>query len=189
MLLWIAAAALIGVWAMDEKREARPAASAERQRAIAIIRAEAQRQGVPAPIALAFAEAESNFNAAAAGDLGWASKRPELYRQIVLDNPAMAQNPARTDPRAWHSYGLFQLLAPYHTRPTEHPKVLYDPTINAHRGIAFIRGLLRKHSDDLVQTRLAYAGALRASQAEQDRVLARFARIYQRWAETDGANA
>jgi soluble lytic murein transglycosylase-like protein len=190
VLLYLVAAILIGAWAMDERTQTKhavtPSSSAERARMVSLVRMEAARQGVPEPIALAFAEAESDFDANAHGDLAWAEKRPELYRKLVLDNPLFADNPARNDPSAWHSYGLFQMLAPHHVRPHEHPSVLADPKVNAQRGIAYIKALLRKHGDDLAEVRLAYAGATNASAAEQERVLGRFSKIYQRWAEQDG---
>lgn len=156
-----------------------------REPMIKLVREEARRQGVAEPTALAFAEAESGFNPAAAGDLYWADKRPELYEKLVLNNPLMAANPARLDRRAWHSYGLFQLLAPHHVRSSEHPNVLYDPKLNAQRGIAYIKALLKKHDNDIAQARLAYAGALNANAGEQERVLTRFARIYQAWHDFD----
>ncbi len=185
MLAWAVAAAMLGVLLMDERKQAKQPVDASRAKMIALIRAEARKQGVPDPIALAFAEVESGFNPRAAGDLGWSEKRPALYRSLVLDNPKMAQNPARTDARAWHSYGLFQLLAPHHVRPAEHPEILYDPQVNAQRGIGYIKALLKKHGDDVTQARLAYAGALKVPQAEQDRVLIRFTRAYQKWHDAD----
>jgi soluble lytic murein transglycosylase-like protein len=169
---------------MDERAQRRGGYSA-RAPMVALVRAEAERQGLEPALALAVAEVESNFNPSAAGDTAWAQKRPELYKKLVLDNPAMASNPARTDPSAWHSYGLFQLLAPHHVRGNEHPSILNDPKLNATRGIAFIKGLMRKHDADPVKMRLAYAGALNASAAEQERVLKRFGEAYQRWHEAD----
>lgn len=185
-MLW-ALAALLGVaFIMDEReRKAVAPASTQRAKMIALVRAEAQRQGLPDPLALAVVEVESNFNPAAAGDKGWAEKRPELYKRLVLDNPKLKDNPARTDARAWHSYGLFQLLAPHHIRGSEHPELLYDPRVNAERGVAYLKGLLRKYEGDTVKVRLAYAGALNASQAEQDRVLGRFSTAYTKWHDLD----
>lgn len=183
-MLWVLAAMLGAALFMDE-RATKKTSTPSRARMEALVRAEAERQGVDPALALAFAEVESNFNPSAAGDTAWAEKKPDLYRSLVLDNPKMANNPARYDPRAWHSYGLFQLLAPHHAKPSEHPSVLYDPQLNAQRGVAYIKGLLRKHGDDAAQVRLAYAGALKASAAEQERVLGRFARAYQAWRERD----
>jgi soluble lytic murein transglycosylase-like protein len=193
VLFFLLGAVLIGAWAMDErtimKHATTPSSAAERARMISLVRMEAARQGVPEAIALAFAEVESDFDANAHGDMLWAEKKPQLYQKLVLENPQFDDNPARTDPSAWHSYGLFQLLAPHHTRPGEHPSALSDPTLNARRGIAFIKALLRKHGDDLAETRLAYAGALGASAVEQERVLARFSKIYQRWSDQDEGRA
>lgn len=153
----------------------------DREAMIRLIREEAARQGVPAPIALAVAEVESEFDPTAAGDRAWADKRPELYQRLVVNNPKLAQNPARLDRKAWHSYGLFQLLAPHFVRGAEHPNVLLDPKVNAQRGIAFIKNLLKRHGDDVSKMRLAYAGATNASAAEQERVLGRFTAAYTRW--------
>jgi hypothetical protein len=57
--------------------------------------------------------------------------------------------------------------------------------VNAQRGIAFIKSLLKKHGDDLAQMRLAYAGASNASAIERARVLDRFTKAYQRWHAAD----
>lgn len=166
---------------VDEKPQ--PKSTPKRDAMIALVRAEANRQGVPPPIALAMAEAESNFNPEAAGDLHWADKRPALYQTLVLEG--LPQNPMRLDRSAWHSYGLFQLLAPHHVRATENPAVLYDPQVNAQRGVAYLKGLMRKHGDDVAQVRLAFAGALGAKPDVQEKVLTRFAQIYQRWHDLD----
>lgn len=188
----LGAALLLGVLLMSrDSTPKQPGASsnssASRDAAIKLIREEAAKQGLPASIALAFAEAESGFDPLAEGDKQWPDKQPELYRKLVLEDPRRAANPARTQRELWHSYGLFQLLAPYHARPKEDPRVLLEPRLNAQRGIAFIKSLLAKHRDDLVEARLAYAGALNVSRAEQNRVLERFAKIYQRWSEQEGA--
>lgn len=180
MLPLLAAGLFLLAVTMREKRPKTGTPSA-REPMIRLIRAEADRQGVPAPIALAVAEVESNFNPSAQGDLAWADKRPALYERLVRDNPKLAQNPARLEPKAWHSYGLFQLLAPHFVRAAEHPQVLLDPQVNAQRGVAFIKQLLKTHDDDIAKMRLAYAGALKANAAEQARVLGRFTAAYERW--------
>lgn len=183
-MLWgLAALLLLGLAVQQKKRP--KVSEAVRARNIALVRAEAHRQGVAEPIALAFAEAESDFDDGVEGDLDWATKKPDKYESLVLRNPKLAKNPARLDARAWHSYGLFQLLAAHHVRPSEHPRALLDPALNAQRGVTYIKGLLRKHGDDVAQARLAYTGALTASQDVKDKVLERFAPIYQRWHEHD----
>jgi len=185
MLPLIAAGLFLLAVTMEGKKPRPTGTPSAREPMIKLIRAEADRQGVPAPIALAVAEVESNFNPSAHGDAAWAEKRPQLYERLVRDNPLLAHNPARLDPKAWHSYGLFQLLAPHFVRGSEHPSLLLDPQVNAQRGVAFIKSLLKKHDDDLAQMRLAYAGASKASAAEQERVLGRFQLAYQRWRDAD----
>jgi soluble lytic murein transglycosylase-like protein len=183
---WLFMLGMGGLLLMQKKTPA-PAAPklADKGPMIALVRAEAQRQGVEPALALATAEVESQFDPNAKGDVLWAQKKPALYIKLVRDNPLMARNPARTEPTAWHSYGLFQLLAPHHVRALEHPSVLFDPQLNAQRGIAFIKGLMRKHGSDPVTMRLAYAGALNVSEAEKERVLKRFAQAYQRWHDSE----
>ena len=149
---------------------------------VALIRAEAERQGVDPKLALATAEVESNFNPRAAGDLGWATWNDGArYKQHVLGNDALTSNPARLDPSVWHSYGLFQLLAPYHVTGREHPSVLYDPAVNAQRGVAYLRALAKRYGGDPAQVRLAYAGALHLDAASQERALTRFAKAFEQW--------
>jgi soluble lytic murein transglycosylase-like protein len=156
----------------------------DRKRMIAIITSEAKKQGVPVPVALAFADAESGLNPDANGDLGWSDRHDgALYKRFVLNNPKLARNPARMTPRDWHAYGLYQLLAPYHTGPGELPSLLYDPQINAQRGIAEIKKLLRVYAD-IAEARLRYTGLTSHSDpAAIDRVLTRFAPIYQQWSK------
>lgn len=154
------------------------------------IRRVAASLGVEPAIALAFAELESGFDAHASGDLQWAEKRPAKYRELVLDAAKFAHNPARGDPSAWHSYGLFGLLAPYHVRPNEHPHVLWDPEINAERGIQTIKRLLHRTNHDLAATRLSYVGCGSQGQRCADeyatKVLERFAEVYGRWRHLEG---
>lgn len=123
------------------------------------IRLEADRHGVARPVALAFAWVESRFNPSLQGDLNWHLKDGgALYRRLVRDAPRFSMNPARTQPELWHSYGLFQLLAPYHLEPREHPHVLLDARVNARRGIATIAKLLSRTSGDPRRARMAYVG-------------------------------
>lgn len=189
---WVALLAGIG-WAATSQAGAMSSSStkpdrSERERMIALIRRIARELGVPAAVALAFAEVESRFNPRAEGDLQWAAKRPELYARLVRDHPAFADNPARLEPAAWHSYGLYQLLAPYHAQATEHPRVLLDPELNARRGIGYLRRLLRQTNNDVAAARLAYIGCgpdgSRCSDQVTTEALQRFAPIYQRWEGT-----
>lgn len=133
----------------------------ERQRddMIAIIVEAADRHRVPRHVALAFAWCESRFDPRAAGDMGWHERDGgKLYVTRVVQQLRLRENPARSDPKAWHSYGLFQLLACFHVRPAEHPEVLYDPHVNADRGCAFIAQLLRRTGGDVEAARLRYVG-------------------------------
>ena len=142
----------------------RPSVQSSKPRAddptiVRTIRAAADRHKVPRQVALAFAYCESRLNPAAEGDLEWHLKRGgSMYLSLVRDSPKFASNPARDVPEAWHSYGLFQLLAPYHAKPMEHPRVLLNPAVNADRGCAFIRQLLTKARGDVFRARLAYVG-------------------------------
>jgi hypothetical protein len=125
-----------------------------------IIRSAAERHGIPPQIALAFAWLESKHDPRLEGDLGWADRSGgDLYKRRVRDVPMFKSNPARDDREAWHSYGLFQLLAPYHTLAHEHPRVLLDPEINADRGCKAIARLLVKTDGDVLSARYAYTGA------------------------------
>lgn len=192
---WAALAAAVW-WAMpeDTKQQRGKGGGPNQEDAMqALVRRVASSLGVPTAVALAFAEVESKFNARLEGDLEWPNNKPELYRKLVLDNSAMAHNPARTDKSAWHSYGLFQLLAPYHVRPNEHPRILLDPQTNAVRGITHLRQVLRRAGGDVAGARLAYVGCgvdgSACSTQTQEAVLARFAPIYQRWAEQEEGTA
>ena len=124
-----------------------------------LIRSEAARHSVPVALALAVAELESRFNPSAEGDKLWHTKQGgALYRKLVHDEPRFAANPARLEPEAWHSYGVFQLLAPYHVQPHEHPRVLLDPKVNISRGVRFLASLLKRAEGDPYAARLAYVG-------------------------------
>jgi hypothetical protein len=158
---------------------------AEREAVRALIRQRAALSGVPVAVALAFAEVESNFNANAEGDRDWAHKHPEKYRQYVLEPERFQSNPARFDPSAWHSYGVFQLLAPHHIEANEHPRVLLDPTTNIDRGLRAIANALRRAGGDPMAARLLYKGCgLDGSRCDAQTVRvtkARFARALAHW--------
>lgn len=136
----------------------------------ALITLESKRVGLEPAIALATARAESNFKADAEGDLGW-HKRPDRFDRVVPRD-----NPYRNQRELWHSYGVFQLLAPYHVMDGEHPRVLLDPQVNVKRGVAFLRRLSLRHNGDPDAIRLAYTGASRLSPDVQRPILAKWHR-------------
>lgn len=124
-----------------------------------IIREAADRHAIRRRIALAFAWVESRHDPTLEGDIGWhLRKSGALYHRHVLGNADLACNPARDQPDQWHSYGLFQLLAPYHVRPLEHPRRLLDPHVNADRGCEAIAHLLLRTSGDVQRARFGYIG-------------------------------
>lgn len=170
----------------SESKPSKSKPSAQRQRMVALVRRVARELGAPAAAALAFAEVESGFNPGAQGDLQWPEKRPDMFRKLVTER----DNPYRHDTSLWHSYGLFGLLAPYHLLANEHPHVLLDPEVNARRGVAYLKRLLRQTNGDVAAARLAYIGCGvdgRACSSEvTEAALERFAPVYQRWSETQG---
>jgi hypothetical protein len=148
----------------------------------ALIVDEAHAQGVDPRVALAFADAESGLRPDEQGDLDWPYRNGgELYQKHVLGNPALLRNPYRGDPSVWHSYGLFQLLAPYHVLELEHPAVLLDPRINARRGVRAVRTALERSGGELYQARRRYAGCGPGSGCEHNTAL--LARIDGRWSQ------
>lgn len=131
----------------------------QQQQMIDLIKSECERLGVPPQVALAFASIESGFKPAAEGDMLWHERNGGAkYRALVLENPHFEQNPWRAFPELWHSYGLFQLLAPYACGPLEDPRSLLDPVRNTRAGVAKIAGLLRTTHGDPYAARLAYVG-------------------------------
>jgi hypothetical protein len=132
---------------------------AERNDVIAIILQAAEKHRVPADVALAFAWCESRFVPSAEGDLNWSTREgSKRYERNVLRQKRLTYNPARCEPEAWHSYGLFQLLACYHVADREHPSALLDPERNADVGCKFIRGLLNRTGGDAEAARLLFVG-------------------------------
>lgn len=97
----------------------------------------------------------------------WATNRPEIYQKIVLDSEKFKNNAFRNDKNRWHSYGLFQLLAPYVSLANEDPRLLLDPTINATRGIQKLKNLLAKYNGDVYKARIDFAGAGNLSDSYQ----------------------
>lgn len=178
-LLWIAAAGaalLLGAKASASQgaapnQGAAPELDAEQKSMAALIAKIARAQGVPVQVALAFAWLESRLRVAAQGDKEWATSRPDKYKSAVLDR--QPPSPWAKDAALWHSYGLFQLLAPYFVKPSEHPHLLLNPQINAERGIAFIKAKLAQSGGDVEAARLAYAGATNASAATKAKILTR----------------
>ena len=147
-----------------------------------MIAAEASAQGVDPRVALAFADAESGLRPEAQGDLDWPYRNGgELYQKHVLGNPALLRSPYRGDPSVWHSYGLFQLLAPYHVLELEHPAVLLDPRINTQRGVRAIRTALERSGGELYQARRRYAGCGPGSGCERNASL--LAHVDGRWSQ------
>ena len=156
----------------------------------ALIEREAQAQGVPPSLALAFAELESGFNPRAFGDRDWAARHPKQWREVQARLP---DNPAIKDPAAWGSYGLFGLLAAYHVAPTEHPHVLFNPLLNAQRGVAAVKHALAHANGDLRSARLFYVGcgldgSLCSAQSVA-RIEGRLSSVARRWiAGADSSN-
>lgn len=142
----------------------------------AIIAAACRKYGVEFRAALAFAWLESRLNPEAKGDLQWAQWNDgERYRKNVLENPKLANNPFRETPEVWHSYGLFQLLAPYFVSGEEDPRILYNPVINADRGVRKIATSLKAAGGSLGGARIHYAGASKLPQATKDQLTSRLA--------------
>lgn len=129
------------------------------QEVVALVERVAHSYGVDPRVALAFAWLESGLKPNAIGDREWSTRNAGAnYRKHVLNNPDLANNPARNDPSAWTAYGLFQLLSPYYVQPNQHPRELLDPELNARKGVAKIRALLRRYNGDLLTVRRAYVG-------------------------------
>jgi soluble lytic murein transglycosylase-like protein len=139
---------------------------------IALIIRAADRHNVPLDVALAFAWCESKFVPTAEGDLGWAARDGgRRYQRSVLNSPRLKFNPGRDNPDCWHSYGLFQLLACFHTGDTDHPSSLLDPERNADLGCRFIASLLHRTGGDPENARLMFVGLpLEGASTAADRV-------------------
>lgn len=131
-----------------------------------LIRAEAIRQGVPVELALATARVESAFDPAREGDKNWHLNLPRFAKNVP------AKSPYRAYPELWHSYGLFQLLAPYNVSEHEDPRILLDPAINAQRGVAYLKRLYDRFNGDPTLIRLHYTNNDEADAATQTRILA-----------------
>jgi hypothetical protein len=180
--MWFWASAALGVLLLALREEDSMRSTTNQQARMAeLIRAEARRQGVDENVALAFAEVESGLDPNAVGDENWASKHDRLYRELVKEGP-LASNPYANDRKLWRSYGLFQLLAPYHVQGAEDPRILLNPTVNARRGIGHIRRLGVRTQQDWNKARLLYTGATKSARAKQDQIVQRFERAMEKWA-------
>ena len=186
----VVAVIALGGLALMERKQPPPTVTTRRRQpdraVMQIIADAAKRHGVPPGIALAFASMESGFDPRALGDRQWHSKRGgALYKEHVLNNPRLAQNPARLDPTVWASYGLFQLLAAHHVAPLEHPHALYNPKRNAEGGVRFIASLLQKAGGDVRRARLAYVGCgldgTRCDPEYRDKVIAKLEEALRQW--------
>jgi hypothetical protein len=134
----------------------------------ALITASARKHGVPPEIALAFAWLESKFDPNAKGDLTWHLwENGKRYQENVLQNPKFVNNPYKNQAELWHSYGLFQLLAPHFLSGNENPQILYDPEINTDRAMVKIANSLKKANGSVVHARLIYAGATKLNSQTQ----------------------
>ena len=160
-----------------------PVLSARQKANREIIIAEAKRQGVPVRVALTFAWLESKFNEKAAGDLDWAKNKPDKYKEFVLDNPNLRAHPLRNKKEVWHSYGLFQLLAPHVIKGTEDQASLYDARKNAQIGVGKLKALLKTHDGDVNKVRLAFAGALKLGMPVQKDIITRLGDAYAQFKE------
>lgn len=162
-------AGIVGAMRKPAKRTLRPVKNPpEFVRMRKIIRAEAIRQGVPVELAMATARVESNFDPNAEGDKNWHLNTVRFEREVPKNNPFRAR------PELWHSYGLFQLLAPYYVLPGEDPRVLLDPEINAKRGVRILKRLMHTHLGDPNKVRLHYTNADAADATTQNRVLSQW---------------
>lgn len=184
-LVFVLFAAALAWGSMQPRKRTKPEkpSSKEREEMQRLIRLEAERQGVPPAVALAFADVESRLDPRAEGDKDWhLRKGGALYQKHVLGSKALEKNPWRNAPELWHSYGLFQLLAPYHVQPAEDPRALLDPRINILRGVGFIRNLLLRHKGDVSAARLAYTGNPGDPEVRAD-ITSKFAAALGKWSD------
>jgi len=152
-----------------------------------VILAAAKKYGVPPRVALAFAWIESRFDTKAAGDKQWAEwDDGARYKKNVLENPALAKNPYRNTPAVWHSYGLFQLLAPYFVTGSESPNILYLPEINADRGVKKIANSLKATKGNVQEARILYAGAANLSAETKNNIAAKITAVLKLFPENVG---
>lgn len=153
---------------------------------------EAERQGVEPRIALTFVDLESRFTPSAVGDADWPHRVRKNgqtnHEKWVLNNPVFDNNPWRSDPDVWVSYGLFQLLSPHHLskhNPNAHPAELLDPKTNAKIGIGIIKRMVNKYGEDWVKVRLGYGGTCmipgRCSYETIERIVGRLDARTEKW--------
>lgn len=174
-LVLLGAVLLLGMGESTMRDDTDPNEAA-RERMRELVKHFARQAGVPVPVALAFAEVESNFAPNREGDRDWPTRNGgALYRRMVRDAAHFASNPYRNDPDRWHAYGLFQLLAPYYTGPTESPLELLKPDVNAQRALKTIAALLLKYAGDDELARIHYVcGSLNCSDAKRAQILTRY---------------
>lgn len=155
---------------------------------IELIRAEAARLGIDPTLALAWADVESGLNPKQRGDLTWATRdNGKRYRQHVLNNARFLNNPARSDPSAWISYGLYQLLAAYYAPADQHPRVLFDPKLNVSLGLKNVKRLLAAYNGDVETARIAYVCGTPdgCDQSRKDHIVSRLRAALERWSAVD----
>ncbi len=160
LVLLIAAAALASGDSSSSSADDEEKKRKERNLALGIpniIRKIADQQGVPRQVALAWADAESGLNPNLEDNLDWpTADGGARYKSLVVDNPRLFDNPARTDPSAWHSYGLYRLPAAFYSAGNQHPKELLDPTWNATLALGNIAKLYRTYHGSWDAARLAF---------------------------------
>jgi hypothetical protein len=183
-LMGIASIAVL-TWKRPQLRDPSAPRRIARQDVLTLITREAAAVGLDPRIAVAFAEHESGLDPFRLGDAGWAEKNQgENYRRHVLENPRLASNPWRHVPSLWRSYGLFQLLAPFHVQGNEHPHVLLHPLLNTQRGVRAVRAVLEQSGGNLYEARRRYVGCGPGTTCSADvlaHVDAAWARSLHRW--------
>ncbi len=183
-LMGIASIAVL-TWKRPQLRYPSAPRRLTREDVLTLITREAAAVGLDPRVAVAFAELESGLNTNAMGDAGWAEKNQgDNYRRHVLQNPRLASNPWRNVPNLWRSYGLFQLLAPFHVQGNEHPHVLLDPLLNTQRGVRAVRAVLEQSGGNLYEARRRYVGCGPGTACNADvlgRIDAAWAQSLQRW--------
>jgi hypothetical protein len=158
-----------------------------RNELLSLIAGEARSWGLHPALAAAFADRESQLDPNAEGDPGWPNKNNgDNYRRYVLQNQKFANNPWRTQPELWHSYGLFQLLAPFHLEGNEHPYTLLDPVINTQRGVRVVKHMLDQSNGDLYEARRRYVGcgpgsACESNPTQRQRIDSAWQQTLQKW--------
>ena len=158
-----------------------------RMELMTLIADQARAIGLHPALAIAFADRESQLDPNAEGDKEWPNKNNgDNYRRFVLQSPKFTNNPWRNQPELWHSYGLFQLLAPFHLEGHEHPHTLLHPVINAQRGVRAVKHAVDLSSGDLYEARRRYVGcgpgtACDSNPAQRQRIDSAWQQTLQKW--------